>query len=414
MNFELLLFDLDNTLLRTDDLEMRFRGHNHLGPQTKAYTDALVAAAIGQNRLIYTEDFLTQLRQSYPELKIAVFTRSPKSYTNTLLSLFYPNFFWDAVIAYEDVGQTKPAPNGIFDAASRVGVKLATAIALIGDAKSDVQAAYRAGIWMVADTSSWPWPNINENYHVRERVPDAIIAGPHELISFLEKPAAHLPLLEMWERLKQPRPHEITRPIDHINHFDRTNDNRRHVRIAALGRRFRDDELDATRRSWHPISKEIEALKDAEVFPDHWIGALREFISTQPSVVMGYPTTVTVIPAKPGRFPRLEHLLAQLARSNAESAIRPYAPIAFNQDILRYTEGVRSNHGEYLNAVERFENIRDHLVVADPASAAARNIIVIDDVVTSGATLFYAYHYLRDAGAISVVPISLTKAVSGQ
>jgi predicted amidophosphoribosyltransferase len=50
--------------------------------------------------------------------------------------------------------------------------------------------------------------------------------------------------------------------------------------------------------------------------------------------------------------------------------------------------------------VKQPENIREHHVVA------------IDDVVTSGATLFAAKDALRDAGASLVRYLTLTKTVS--
>jgi predicted amidophosphoribosyltransferase len=88
------------------------------------------------------------------------------------------------------------------------------------------------------------------------------------------------------------------------------------------------------------------------------------------------------------------------------------ANLEFIPDVFAYTEGMRSNHGENLGAKDRFINVRDHMTVRPGCSPNGKRYIVIDDVVTTGATLFYASHYLKYSGAVDVTLISLAKAVS--
>jgi len=45
-------------------------------------------------------------------------------------------------------------------------------------------------------------------------------------------------------------------------------------------------------------------------------------------------------------------------------------------------------------------------------NVADQAILVLDDVVTSGATFFYADKYLRDAGAKSVHCLALAQTIS--
>ncbi|MHB1530147.1 MAG: ComF family protein [Acidiferrobacteraceae bacterium] len=81
--------------------------------------------------------------------------------------------------------------------------------------------------------------------------------------------------------------------------------------------------------------------------------------------------------------------------------------------MLAYKEGVKSNHGEHLGANERFKNVRNHLFVAQPKTIVANAIyIVIDDVVTTGASLIYAAQYLKDSGASDVRRLAFAKNVS--
>lgn len=118
--------------------------------------------------------------------------------------------------------------------------------------------------------------------------------------------------------------------------------------------------------------------------------------------------------ANPGRTPRLENLLGQLEASHNARPIVSLKQLRFDSAALAYSDGMRSNHGEFLNGPDRLISIRDHLTIPDVQRVAGKSFIVLDDVVTTGATLFYAHHYLMDNGALSVQSISFAKAVSTQ
>lgn len=416
MHFQLLIFDLDNTLIETSDLELDFRGYAFKGVQSAEYINNLRERATAiPRRVIYTLQFLNQLRSKYPNLKLGVFTRAPKTYTHTLLSTFYAGFHWDSIITAEDVVHPKPAPDGIQRAMASLGVVDISAVVVVGDGKVDINAAYAAGVWAVADTTTWPDRRVPDNYYVTERLPDAVINNPDQLNSFLENPVSGWPLLEQLEYYKSTPPIGLPERVEVINHFDKSGDNRQFIKVSVLGRRFRNDDSLSARRKWHPVSHEIESYKNSSIFPFHWIESLRRFIAKDINVQFGNPVIITVIPARAGRTPRLENLLNQLALSHSTiplTGIFGAANIEFISDIFAYTDGMRSNHGENLGAKDRFINVRDHMVVRPGCSPNGKRYIVIDDVVTTGATLFYASHYLKSAGAVDVTLISLAKAVS--
>ena len=58
-------------------------------------------------------------------------------------------------------------------------------------------------------------------------------------------------------------------------------------------------------------------------------------------------------------------------------------------------------------------NVRDHLVTSNVSKLAlADKVLVIDDVVTTGASLIYASKFLKDAGAQKVILFALAKNIS--
>lgn len=402
----LCLFDLDDTLLRTNDLDP-FRGAANVNNSSQQYTNNLMAAYMGNPfRVIYTPQHHAQLRQAHPEMKWGVFTRAPRHYARTLLGAAYPGLHWDVVIAYEDVQRTKPHGDGVWAAMNQCGVQYVDQVALVGDEKHDIQAAYQGGCWSILDQTSWTRPWESSRYWAMERVPDAVIDKPSKLSSVLAHPKGFWPELEYHRDGDAAMAGRAPR-FDTINHFFPRPD-RGYVPITVLGRLFGEyDEL-RPRRQWHSLTDEIHAHKDAATFPAAWTQALRHHLYR---IGAAGDCLVTVIPFKPGRPARLEALLDQVRRSDAAEPIREGTTYTFAPDLLAFRDGAVSSHGRHLTKEERFANVSQNLFVAHPEWARGRRIVVIDDVTTTGATLLWANRYLTSAGAQSVSCVSLTKAV---
>lgn len=409
MSIQLCLFDLDNTLLRTSGLE-GFRGRENVNNTRREYTRGLLHEYdLRDDRLLYTPEQLADLQDEFPDMRWGVFTRAPRHYAATLLEEAYPDVEWDIVVAYEDVRNTKPHPDGIEIAARRLGIRRRDQVALVGDEKTDVVCAYRAGSWSFVDQSSWQ-PRINEHWYALERVPDALFEGADELSALLAEPFLGVPELEYLitgERLEGRK-----RRIDKINHFFPRNIGGGHVPIHIMGRLFGEYEEISYRRGWHALTDQLLAHKDANEFPGEWIEAILRFVHLD--TVANPDTVVTVVPFKPGRTPRLERLLGQFSAAYQPPRVlmgRRAPTVAFRSDVLAFRPGAVSSHGNHLNSDQRFANVGDNLHVARPQDIQGKHVIVIDDVVTTGATLLWSHRYLREAGARSVSCLSLAQAI---
>jgi phosphoglycolate phosphatase-like HAD superfamily hydrolase len=407
--FKICLFDLDQTLLWTDDLkEIREAGKRVDSPEYRA---ALTQAFTQKSdRQIYSEALLVQIRAQFPELKVVVFTRSPRSYASVVLQLAYPNFGWDLVVAYEDVQHTKPYGDGIDVAMQKFKITMLDQVLLVGDSDSDVRSAYHAGCMVTLDKGKWPDKRGNEHWNALGHIPDAIIAKPEELVDVLANANGFLPELE---RLLVDAPREGAPRFERINHFipRSIGGTTTPFPIYVAGRSFAGYESLKWRRKWHLLTSAIKEQKDADVFPEEWVEAVFTFINTElPFVKFAGNLTITAIPHRPGRKPRLQTFVSQLAASELASKFRKNA-LSFAPDLLAYKDGVRSNSNDHLGRDERFVNVRDHLFVQRPELVTSQ-VLVLDDVTTTGSTLIYAKKYLELAGARSVTCLSLAKNIS--
>ena len=421
--FELILFDLDDTLLCSSHLE-HFRGKENLGVKDQAYVESLIEEAKKLSP-IFSISLLSEIRSVYSNIKIGIITRSPRVYCETLLSTCFTQILWDCIISFEDVRRTKPDPEGILKAAHDIGVNDLMRVMYVGDEKADIIAAYQAGCYSVLCECSWDmdWQRNEskskrqDHYNALELLPDALLKCPTVILKLIQFPSEGLLALEEWDSYCDDRHEQMRFRVERRNHFNRLEMDGRSaqfVSVNVLGRYFAAHHtgarFDFTRKiTRHALTRSILDAKDGAEYPDSWIGCCIEYIQRvhDKSIRARKRLIVTIIPARPGRSSRLEHLLIRLEQSYNHNSGED---IAFDPRLLRYKEGVKAN--KELNGEARFKNIRDHLEVVTQPIPSGQFVMVLDDVTTSGATFFYAEKYIKDAGAEKVHCVALAQTVS--
>jgi phosphoglycolate phosphatase/AHBA synthesis associated protein len=167
-----ILFDLDGVLV--DSYEVWFYLLNEVARRNKyaPITREQYKTSWGQGlevdvKLYYTRHTIEQLRAEYDVLysdflhhmKVmdgaaatlqsitlpkAVITNSPVGLAKRALSAAKLDGYLDTVVGSDEVPRSKPAPDGIFEACRRLGVRASETI-MIGDSRFDEGAAKAAG-----------------------------------------------------------------------------------------------------------------------------------------------------------------------------------------------------------------------------------------------------------------------------
>lgn len=63
-----------------------------------------------------------------------------------------------------------------------------------------------------------------------------------------------------------------------------------------------------------------------------------------------------------------------------------------------------------LDSKERWDNIKDSFMIKDKKEIEGKRILIIDDVITSGATVFYAAKAIKEVNAKEVFILTVAKS----
>lgn len=376
-----LLLDLDNTLCPTDHLRgIRSRGDL---VQLTPYLPALCAYP-------GLDEALVELARVLP---LGIVSRTHRWYVEAVLTRLFPHIPWRAVVSYDDVARRKPYPDALQLAAQRMGLPAGSRIAYLGDAKSDIEAAYHAGMGTVLCT--WE-PSSTVIAAAQQLVPDAILQQPSEILSYVSNPGVYLPYLEPL-LLGKTAPAGTRRAVSILPP-------QAPFQIEVLGRYFADAGPTQHLHQVHLLSKWFERKDEPGQFEQP---RLVEAVSTIVAAIIQEQRieTVTVIPAKPGRTPRLEQLFTRVRDRLAGWGI---APAVVNLGLFAFSADAQNI--KHLSRSKRREEVERSLrLVRNPAG---QRVLIVDDVLTSGGTMLTARELALGGGATYVAGLALAKTIS--
>lgn len=114
------------------------------------------------------------------------------------------------------------------------------------------------------------------------------------------------------------------------------------------------------------------------------------------------------VPLSPARFRERGYNQAErLARAIAVTcAARGGPALAVASDVLQKPRDTE-HQARLRDRRKRLENLRGTFAVSDPLRVRGRNVILVDDILTTGATLSEARTVLRNAGARRIIALTV-------
>lgn len=392
-----VLFDFDNTIASTGSIkEIRESGD---------YSQ-LTSDAMSKVRLYKPVRNLLQTLKAQG-VALGVVTNSGAGYIRQVFKHLELEGVFDTVVTYSDVKAEgmKPSPAGLKLALQNLGIPATTSVLYVGDHYTDIIAAYQAGITPIMP--SWASRDPVSTAPAFEMSSEMLMShfvAPDEFTLFAERCAdessAHFE-----------RKGVYFLPLDGSGNVVTLKEE---MTTFCLGRYFsQKSAVTASLHDAHALSMEIVRKEEENpyVIPDYWYDMLAHVVRHGGEFLFDLATTfdvVSVIPSKKGKDQRLERLLDGVAQRIGASA----PPPEFINDLFYFVDDAQSQ--KLLHRNERYLEANRALQL-NPAFAqrlAGLRVLVIDDIITTGATLERAQLLLRDAGAMSAIGLAIAKTVS--
>ena len=122
------------------------------------------------------------------------------------------------------------------------------------------------------------------------------------------------------------------------------------------------------------------------------------------SPIFSVPDIIIPVPVHPKKVRRRGYNQSTIFGKAVSAAIH----VALADDILIKETETTSQTGK--SRTERVENVSEVFVLRKPEEISGRNVLVVDDVVTTGATLEACCLKLKDGGAKSISILSIAVA----
>ncbi len=396
--------ELDGALMTLDGLDdLLERGWTDDSDEYKAE----LAGVLGrEGRRFIPVSLLNSIRRRYPSLRINLLSSLSDVCLGVILRTYWPGFEWDLIAS--------PLAEGLPCAWRLPSADKPEKMLYIGATGESLRFAHsQPNCFGVLAT--WGWASVprlrggkcsSEQWRTVELFADAQIDRADDIEALLAAPEDWLPLLE--SLLENGTAGDGCRRYLVCNKF-RPNVQRDWVQVYGLGRYYARYE----RHVSHKLTRSILENKASSVFPEAWVQAIALTVKDLDSSRLVI-TTIPVRPPLPGQQERPDRLKAFLAQIEASGLLNGRR-VDFAPGLLGYRSGVRSQHMGHNGAQERFDNVREHLFVSNPALLEEHpDVLVIDDVATTGATFYYARKFLLDAGAGDVVSLALALTTASE
>ncbi len=383
-----VIFDFDQTLVSTRALEAARESGNRAALEENIHKARIYPRA---------RPLLEKLHNL--NIPTAIVTNSPRWYvTRVCEHIGIDTQKFQAVICYNDVGpdRIKPSPFGIELALSKLGIQASNRVLYIGDSDKDTHAAYAAGV--TPATPSWATKDI-------ENTTPAAIVSSSDVVEFTNQPeslklaAEHYADGNMAPAQFYFLPHTISGKL-----VCSTNE----IEAISLGRYFPQSSIISTEyHDSHQLSLDIskkDTHKDSPT-PDYWQPLISEAIRRiHKHEILGGLDMICPIPSRD--LSRPNRLADAVTKATFTGVV---SPPQICLSVLKFLDGCPAMKS--LSAPNRALEIGQYLTHGNQ-SVDGKRILLIDDVLTTGATLMRAREVLVSRGAKSVIALTLARSVN--
>ena len=403
------IFELENTLIRCDDLRELIEAG--VKEESDSYRRAVSINFTSGSRTVFSKELLETLRNQLPGVRFGIVSTSPRAWVEAVSETCWPDFSWDAIITGADF-PTDLLSAGILKTFATLNASCPTdRVFFIGHSAECITAAYTASISAILCINNWKYSHqclSAAQWNALNLFADAVIESPEDLVQIMKDPQRELPILELLLA------NEFISPITYRflsckKFAPRSSDDPvSFVHIHGLGRYFGNSKQLEKKRDSHLLTQSIQNNKYTSCdFPKAWIEAVSCFIHAK--ALRCSRLVITVVPPRPGRMAHLICFLREIAQSGFFDDLKA----TFAPRLLAFKASVKDSHCEYMTLEDRFENMGQSLYVEQGNELADHpQVVVIDDCVISGATLYHATRRLKEAGSSCVLTLALSLSIN--
>lgn len=415
------IFDFDNTLIFTDDLK-DYRDHLQERCFNKDadssiydynFNYLLKKLFYNKKRIIYDEEYLLALKHQFVGSIFIVCTASYKEYCTFFLQKAYPNFAFNYILAHQQDASSKLNPKPILDILSQHNISDMSKVFMIGDSIIDALCANNIGCQFIFDMSSYLLNFINDTEHnklfIRDKIQtlmcmsDIVLPLYIELKNVIVSYKEHLPILEALialscdvEAIKQPR--FLKRKVAYTDNNEYTAKNNNFCIVYSAARYFSHKMKEF---SYRAIQEQILNFKhyayDTKVTPFNLLAFMLSLLLFIKFIVKRQKIILTSIPDKIGsvRFKGFFYNLKVFLQKYSYDFFNKNYDIVIVENLFTITDNTQAMHTLHMNKDERIAYVKEHMLLNQTNVIDDFTYIVIDDVITTGASLAYAHELLR-------------------